>query len=555
MPIEDVDYLRSNSKKETYVFLVDSAERDRNAYPNPSSYVVNFTTPFANVVGLEVVDASIPRTQYNIDIYNNTLCFMIHDNSLIGVPLDPGNFTTVTIPPGDYSIQTLLPKINDALVATVVGHEHYVQAHIYAETVSSPPEITNLLKFVCPYPFVFDMQASTVAESLGFHMYTQKSEMALPILDQRYTIGTTTATIVNQQLYHSVDILDHTVALGRLTTLFEGPRGVIDRVSLTDSQTYVAQSFTVTSRTFLSGIWAALSGIGSIRWEIFRDLVTGGAPGEPVAYAYGAINISESDGTLSQSNRVAPVLLSEGKYWIQFSRTSSAQNATILYNDDINNVENLIMKQDDTSGWTEVKVGDVVGTASIKIQTSDEYHTLIGPGTYNFIGERYIVLRCPEIEENSYRSLAYSKYFLGLSMFRLGLVGLSDNPVNHVSIPKREFHPVGKLARLTLRFETINGELYDFKGVNHTLTLALHYLAPTIPAGAEFKRSIINPNYNGNFLEYMYTQENQEGDSDDQEEDYNRDEIANYRVQEARHMPEAIRRLDREAMFRANIED
>ena len=622
MPIEDVDYLKSHSKKETYVFLVDSADRDKAIYPTPSSYVVSFTTPFANAIGLDVLDATIPRTQYNIDVYNNTISFIIHDNSLIGVPIDPSLFITVAISPGDYSIQTFLPIMNSSLTAkvitkqiiitqydasgvatqtqtingnsvisvssrTVVASETIVgpatvtvtipnsvssftwtitdakekievlvgavatniTSSIFAETQSNPPEITSIMMFQCPYPFVFDMMASTVAETIGFDTYTQTTEASKSDLQKRYTIGLVTDSTNNSQLYHSVDILDHTIALGRSYTVFEGPRGVINSVPFVGG-ILAAQSFEITSRTYLTQVWAACSGSGSVYWRIFYDLSSGGAPGVPVPSASGNINIVASDGTLSQADTVIPVMLVEGKYWIQFS--SISQDAGLLYNDVVGNTEALI-KSTLTTGWTNVMLGDAVATASINIVTADEYHTVIAPGIYNFVGERYVVLRCPEIEEHSFRSLSYSKYCMGLAMFRLGVVGISDNQINHVNIPTREFHPVGKLSKLTLSFETINGKPYDFKGVNHTLTLGLKYLEP-IPDRV-FSSSIINPSYNPDILKYMYHQEDQEGDSDDQEENYDRDVLANYRVQEARHMPDAVSRLDREALFRANIEE
>jgi hypothetical protein len=64
-----------------------------------------------------------------------------------------------------------------------------------------------------------------------------------------------------------------------------------------------------------------------------------------------------------------------------------------------------------------------------------------------------------------------------------------------------------------------------------------------------FQQSILNPNYDGNFLEYMYRQEQQESDSDDQEEDFSRDRLRDYRIQEVLHHPETQRRRDLERLF------
>src|SRR6056300_292201 len=77
MSIEDVNYLKANSIKQSYTFLIDSKDRDRTIYPNPNNYVVEFSTPFRNIIGMEIIDASIPRTMYNVDIENNSIYYYI----------------------------------------------------------------------------------------------------------------------------------------------------------------------------------------------------------------------------------------------------------------------------------------------------------------------------------------------------------------------------------------------------------------------------------------------------------------------------------------------
>jgi hypothetical protein len=570
MPIEDVDYLKKHSRKEAYTFLIDSADRDKETYPTPSSYVVSFTTPLKNVVGLEILDASIPRTQYNIDLQNNTLAFMIHDITLMNNPFNCNlyRFKYVSIEPGDYSIQTLIPQLNNILIDYVqtlntnIPVANLFQGSITASPVSNPPDIKNTIKFTCPYPFVFDMANSSMAETLGFDTFTQSDERLKPPTQQRYVRYDNLWSsnlpapdnAVNRQLYHSVD-LDPSVQLGELS-LFTGPRGVLSSVPISVG-TVVSQSFTVpTNHVYLSNVSAAFVGSGTVAWGIYPDV--GGQPGAfSQCVANGTIAIYQTDGTLSPSEDVPkqpPALLQNGKYWISFTTTRTSANVGLLYNDLPTTTELLQTKGADGQ-WYSVMMGDIKATATVEITTANEYHTLVAPGSYNLIGERYIILRCPEIEDHSFRSLAYSNHFMGLAMFRLGtqLNGLSDNNVSHVKVPIRTFHPIGKLPRLTMFFQTINGQTYDFKGVNHTITVAVYYLEPH--NNAPFERSIINPNYTGDYMQYILSQEDKEGDSDDQDESYDRDILMNYRTQEARHLPDTIDRLDREALFRAHIEE
>ena len=77
MSIEDIDYLKKNSTKENYLFLVNSKTRDHINFPDPNNYTITFDIPFKNVIGIEVIDASIPRAMYTIDKYNNTIYYYI----------------------------------------------------------------------------------------------------------------------------------------------------------------------------------------------------------------------------------------------------------------------------------------------------------------------------------------------------------------------------------------------------------------------------------------------------------------------------------------------
>jgi hypothetical protein len=270
MPIDDVDYLKQNSIKQNYLFLVDSKDRDHIAYPNPCQYSVNFSAPFQNVVGFQLIDASIPRTMYNIDVRNNSLAFFIHDSTFSISNLHPSNYVGAdgsrTVDIGDYTIQTLITALNgrvnnDPLLPIVLqmnvnNDPSLPLASIIAESVSNPPEIKNLIRFRSAYPFVIDMANSSIAESLGFDLYVQPLiEIRKPILEQRYTAITIT-DVPNNQLYHSVDILP-SIALGEKYTVFQGPQGVV-RNALISVGNYVAQEFTVIDDAYFSQLNAAL---------------------------------------------------------------------------------------------------------------------------------------------------------------------------------------------------------------------------------------------------------------------------------------------------------
>ena len=95
----------------------------------------------------------------------------------------------------------------------------------------------------------------------------------------------------------------------------------------------------------------------------------------------------------------------------------------------------------------------------------------------------------------------------------MGVVGYSDSRFDYSSVPVKEFHPIGKLAKLTFNFVKKDGDFYDFKGINHTLTMVIRYYTPV--QKRVFEQSVLNPNYNSNILEYMKTVDDNNDDTTD----------------------------------------
>lgn len=389
MSIEDINYLKKNSIKQSYTFLIDSKDRNRNIYPHPNNYVVDFSTPFKNVIGLEVIDASIPRTMYNVDVHNNVLYFYVskldNDNfTRYGVREIVQNeqgksvsytelFNKMVIDPGDYTATTFIAAFNKSMANA--GYDINIKAY------STPPELSNLIQIYSETcAFIIDMKRSTISEILGFDLYINESENMKDDDERRYTY--------------------------------------IDYYKTKD----------------------------------------------------------------------------------QFSK---------MYHSTFNSVT--------------------------------KQYTIISPGIMYFMGYKYIILRCPEIEEHLYRSLSYSKYNLGMAKFRISSFGYNDERIVITKLPIREFHPIGKLARLTFRFETPDANLYDFKGVNHNIIFAVYYYEPIQNQLPTY--SLLNPEYKMNYLDYMYKQEDIDGDSDDEDE-FSRDDLEIYKNKEIEYSEDVIKLRD-----------
>ena len=332
MSLDDIQFLKSHSFKQHYTFIIDSKDRDYIDNPYPNNYTIYFTEPFKNVFGLEVIDASVPRTMYNVDQNNNTLVYYIGN---IENNIETLNYITIELDVGDFSLPQLIQLLNKKLI------------NIKIESLSTPPDVKNKIAFTSSYPFVLDMNKSTLRDTLGFN------------------------------LSQNVD----------------------------------------------SGFFTKIT--------------------DP--------NITK----------------------------------------DKNKFRYFMSKQTNST------------------------HRIEAPGIVDLIGEKYVILNCPEIEEHSTLSLSYSKHNLGLARFKLGTLGYNDENISIQKTSVREFHPIGKFSRMTLTFKTQSGKLYDFKGANHNITFKIYYYQAL--TNIPFDKSILNPNYNPDVLEYKMNQIDKQDSSDDED--------------------------------------
>ena len=191
-------------------------------------------------------------------------------------------------------------------------------------------------------------------------------------------------------------------------------------------------------------------------------------------------------------------------------------------------------KSEYINNYTYLNINKIINYE--KIFHSYKYQSkykIIAPGIIYLIGSEYIILKCPEIEEHLYGSLSYTKNTLGLAKIRVSNWGLNEESTSYLKLKLREFHPIGKLSKITLQFNNSDGTLYDFRGVNHNIVFAIYYYSPK--QKQKFVKSIINPEYKMNFIEYRYLQEEQDAESDI-ENDNNLDiNIDNYKRMEEKY--------------------
>lgn len=495
--MDDIDYLKAHSQRNSYMFYIDSAKRNRNAYPHPNHYQVQFNTPLRNVYSIQVLDASIPRTHYNVDNHNNRLYYRML-----------GTEYYVDLDIGDYTSQQLVSSLNEKLNDN----------SIYVEFLSSPPEKRKQFLFKSRYPFVICTFKSTIRKTLGF--------------DEGDYL---TIDADDDPLYYDKHVVKDT--LGDDTTLID------------ISQNYILWQKFVPNKT------------GKVNTVRFNVQTTETSMGLKV-YVY-----NEQLDTLIAESHVLNIIpstsvasfdtwttnnaeLNEGEtYYLKIAPTGQHTFAVYVtpqqqeQQDDLyiyyNNIDapfaphtcsehlaSLYVVPSTGNNVARTYFGLTSGVdlslqMNVFVELETPMYSLVPPGIYNLIGDRYILLRCKEIESHvlssvkSYDvynpntdSVEEQQYETGIAKFKMGVTGYREERFDFNVLPAYEFHPIGKLTALTMLFENPDGRPYNFRGVNHTVTLVINYYKPVISyEERNNEQSQLYPDYNPSSMLYKSDQD------------------------------------------------
>ena len=193
MPIEDIQHLKTHSVKERILILIDSNERDKTRWHSPNDFEIQFVEPFKNVIGVEILNASIPRSSFMVDTHCNELSIICGYDSLTTKYV-----TTIKLTNRNYDIvekffediTNKLNVLNDSIEdnetsldpSSDVGVETYDGFIVTMDN----DEIDDLIKHRAIMrirtmkPFVLDMSRSTSKHILGFDEYTNLKELDEP---------------------------------------------------------------------------------------------------------------------------------------------------------------------------------------------------------------------------------------------------------------------------------------------------------------------------------------------------------------------------------------
>lgn len=445
--MDDVHYLRKHASEESFLFVVDSARRDTAVYPEPHEYEVAFNAPFRNVVGLDLIDATLPRTEYLVERGANTLV------------LDAGHGkTTVAVPPADYNILQLVEALNAALATAVAP------ATVLVRPSTTPAELGNRVRLLADRPCVVHAAESGLRRALGLGHHA-------PTLS--------TADVVPG-------------ALGPVTA--QGPLPASDTLAL-DLPCRQALAFAGAGRVTAVRAYAGSDAPGAVVRAAVLDAEGGGLLAEGYATTTGA----DFEQLTIPLQAVEPLRAGAGCFLVLQGESARVYTGP-------EPPSQALAPPDagepwwEPPGWTD---GD--GQVCASVDAELDGYVLEPPGVVDLTGEPYVLVRCPEIEQCLYRDRAYEAVHAGMGLVKLGNYGFREQRFDFVSFPPRRLPtPLGKLPKLTIRLEKGDGGLYDTKGVDHHLVFVVRYLEMT--RGPECAPSTLNPAYQPNPLLYLQAQ-------------------------------------------------
>lgn len=132
-------------KQRTRRLIVDSRERDEELYPDPSQYVLNIEYQIKDVISVELSQANIPNSFYNI-YHNQGKNGILYANNVIHLHLvttDGDMSKTFELPPGKYIDMTTFNTAVQSIFSTI---STYTQPYFTLINVNIS-SITNKLEF------------------------------------------------------------------------------------------------------------------------------------------------------------------------------------------------------------------------------------------------------------------------------------------------------------------------------------------------------------------------------------------------------------------------
>jgi hypothetical protein len=499
MPIEDVDTLLTQGKEKSFVFYVDSSKRDRVAYPTPDKFAMSFDEPFRNVIGIDILDSSIPNTQLNVDEPNCLLQFTYAEApvSTLATETEFHHMLDRYDPVYDF----LMNDDPFAVDSTVNSYD------VYVCDAANPPVLTpgaeaDATKMLVYQTLVEDVVAATTPAPGNVKLL------------RRARPGDAHADVeIDPSVYPELAWAADAGYVWEVAPAGSGLPGAYD-VRVLELQT---------------------SGIGI---DDAKELMQSGSCvmhlcTRNTRVAYGNYDITTLKQTLN--SMVSPIKV------IPYFPTDDIRRSEYKFV----SPSPFLLQIDRSTLGTTIGFDLLPGTGSNKeghviyepapwrarrqlfapiYDPNSTYWNIAAPGAVDLLGIRYVTLHCPEIESHVYGSFAFTQFSPGIGIFKMSAgsaSGVTQLRFDFVNVVRKNFHPVGKLSKLTFQFLDPNGKPYNFRSVNLQLLIAIKTLVPDTVG--RLPRSILNPNYQADVQAYLNANNPDDVEAQHQDPDYEPD--------------------------------
>jgi hypothetical protein len=463
---------------ESYKMLIDSSRRDSTTEPEASEYSIDISAnPFKNVVSVDLLAASVPRTGYIIDTGVNTFSY-----AMGSPPYATSNIVSVTLSGGDYNLSQLCDEINRAVAANAASGASVPVASPY----TNPSEISNKIVFDSPVPFSIFLDRTSLGGRMGFGVKVTQDGV-----DAGYFSGTPawqSQNFIDANVYVAVQTSNISA-----TATFLGPMEFTDYISV-GSGVALEQRFTAlaTGVPYYATLSVSDPGTGSTLEAQVLD-------SSNVVIAYGSVYANASGDvavTLSTTSSTVGVTR-DSVYTLKVTPSGGSCSFYI-------NPQNL---PDDaynrlTLGGTVQSTEDAL-CATLAVETSG--YRVISPGVVDLTGDRFLIVRCPEIETYTVRGerLAAETVHPGIGLLTLGTYGFTEAKLDFANAKPRTLQtPIAKLSKFTIRLESQSGLLYQTRGCDHSLLLCIRSAVPKVAKRDNRLDSMLSPGYHPDVWKY-----------------------------------------------------
>lgn len=553
----DIQFIKDHSEKTGFILNIDSSLRDKNAYPTASNFTVKFDQNFHYVFGMNVIDASMPSSMYNIENLNNTLKYHLvwfSDVSLrqtfyktYFVELHAfgafdSHFKDVT----SDSVNGILNAVTKRVVICKEGTSIPINSsgtdiegepNLCAVRKVSPPipDLTRVESIVEDATYYFIGGSGKVIEdnSLGnLYMTTSPStiEEMKPFIRRKDLVAQFQRQYRDYPVYRKLDramnvnvvpdVMITPKAEFVTYTFYPFSNNEYTRVFSKDTKSVLNWCDLIMQSSSVSldpGNYDLYSFRDQFNNAMDRTFVINSTSGGSVSFPFqGSEKIRfvkpNEVGDVTKTGKLKLTMTSKLSLFFLDIGSSSLK--------DVMGFSSIPRAVEKDASYKVVRMEpDKTYICSVNQGVTEE-QAIIPHGVVYLLGARYVTLRCPEIE--SYMSFT-NNASKGIGVFKLAINQQTvQQRLDFVQYLKKPFNPVEKLSKLTFRFELPDGSLYDFKGIDMFMIIQINCYVPTMEP---FTGSLLNPDYNPNLLEYQKEQYEREANLESSEESNEDDDI------------------------------